>query len=475
MDGHPRDSRSARSEAPSSPPADRRAFLAAASAGLAAFLAACDNGKPATRSRTLPAGPPPDDVGAAATKPAVVDEPVKPPPPAPKPLERPLPPTAEPSIRVRLAEVAAPGSVRVGTERGKIRVEAADGSVVSLAGPLVVTQGTDGNWTVGPRKLVAGPLELAPAAGAHLDLDGQAFPGSLRLVPVTTEGMAFDAIVEVPLESYLPGVLAKELFNSWKPETHRAQAVAARSFAICEMHANARRHFDVVAGEASQAWIGKTAHATSVDAVRATHGTVLAWDGRVVPAYYSSCCGGRPASAKDAIRDMAFNAIPPLEATAAGRDDCCEASPNFRWTMALPRSATDARLAGYAAAEWPPIAGLGPLARVEVVDRNAAGRPRIYALVDRAGLRREIPAERLRWAFNFADAKAGPPKGRVKSGDLGVSFSATELSLEGRGFGHGAGMCQYGAEGMARKGANWRRILARYYPGADLAVAYGPK
>jgi SpoIID/LytB domain protein len=53
--------------------------------------------------------------------------------------------------------------------------------------------------------------------------------------------------------------------------------------------------------------------------------------------------------------------------------------------------------------------------------------------------------------------------------------ASRELSLEGRGFGHGAGMCQYGAEGMARKGANWRRILARYYPGADLAVAYGPK
>lgn len=471
MDGHLRDTRVDRAFTP--PAADRRAFLAAASTGLAAFLVACDNGKPASRSRALPAGAPPDGVGTAAAKPAVADEPVKPTPPAPKPLERPLPPTVEPSIRVRLAEVAAPGSVRVGTERGKVRVEAADGSVVSLAGPFAVTQGTDGNWTVGPRKLVAGPLELAPAAGAHLDLDGQAFPGSLRLVPVTTEGMAFDAVVEVPLESYLPGVLAKELFNSWKPETHRAQAVAARSFAICEMHANARRHFDVVAGEASQAWIGKTVHATSVDAVRATRGTVLAWDGRVVPAYYSSCCGGRPASAKDAIRDMAFNAIPPLEATAAGRADCCEASPNFRWTMSLPRSATDARLAGYAAAEWPPIAGLGPLARVEVVDRNAAGRPRTYALVDRAGLRREIPAERLRWAFNFADAKAGPPKGRVKSGDLGVSFSATELSLEGRGFGHGAGMCQYGAEGMARKGATWRQILGRYYPGAEPTVAYG--
>jgi stage II sporulation protein D len=374
---------------------------------------------------------------------------------------------------VRLAEVAAPGSVRVGTDRGTIRVEGADGSVVSLAGPLAVALATDGRWTVGSRKLVPGPLELAPAAGAHLDLNGQAFPGSLRLVPVSVEGIAFDAVVEVPLETYLPGVLAKELFNSWKVETHRAQAVAARSFAICEMHVNARRHYDVVAGEASQAWIGKTAHSTSVDAVRATFGTVLAWEGRVVPAYYSSCCGGRPASAKDAIRDMAFNAIPPLEATAAGRDDCCEASPNFRWTMSLPRAASDARLAGYAAGEWPAAAGLGPLAGVEVVDRNAAGRPRTYALVDRAGLRREIPSERLRWALNFTDAKVGAPKSRVKSGDLEVSFAATELSLAGRGFGHGAGMCQYGAEGMAKRGANWRRILARYYLGAELAVAYG--
>ena len=455
-------------------PGDRRAFLAAASAGVVAWLAACDNGRSAARTRSLPAGVPPDRLGdAAPPSPAVPDDANPAPPPAPKPLERPLPPAAEPSIRVRLAEVAAPGSVRVGTERGTIRVEAADGSVVSLAGPLAVTQAADGSWTVGSRKLAAGPIELAPAAKAHLDLDGQAFPGALRLVPIGPAGPGFDAVVEVPLESYLPGVLAKELFNSWKPETHRAQAVAARSFAICEMHANAARHYDVVAGEASQAWIGKTTHSTSLDAVQATRGTVLSWEGRVVPAYYSSCCGGRAASAKDAIRDMAFNAIPPLEATAAGRADCCEASPNFRWTMKLPRSASDARLAGYGAGEWPPVAGLGPLARVEVIDRNAAGRPRTYALVDRAGLRREIPAERLRWAFNFNDVKVGAPKSRVKSGDLEISFAPTELTLSGRGFGHGAGMCQYGAEGMARKGANWRRILARYYPGAELTVAYG--
>jgi stage II sporulation protein D len=457
---------------PSPDPAGRRTFLAAASAGIAAWLVACDNARTTVRSRPLPAGsvpdPPVDSTAPTSGEPVAAE-----PPPPPKPLERPELPTSEPSIRVRLAEIASPGSVRVGTDRGAIRVEAADGTAISLPGPLAVTFATDGNWTVGPRKLAPGPLTLSPASGAHLDLDGQAFPGSLRLVPVTDAGMAFDAVVEVPLETYLPGVLAKELFNSWKVETHRAQAVAARSFAICEMHANARRHFDVVAGEASQAWIGKTTHSTSLDAVRATRGTVLAWEGRVVPAYYSSCCGGRPASAKDAIRDMAFNAIPPLEATAAGRDDCCEASPNFRWTMTLPRSASDARLAGYAAAEWPSMVGLGPLARIEVVDRNAASRPRTYALVDRAGIRREIPSERLRWAFNFNDAKVGSPKSRVKSGDLEVSFSATELSLAGRGFGHGAGMCQYGAEGMAKKGANWRRILARYYPGADLAVAYG--
>jgi stage II sporulation protein D len=448
-------------------PADRRAFLAAASAGIAAFLAACDQARPTARSRPLPTGAGPDARGDVRPPAAPA------PPPAPKPLERPLPPTSEPSIRVRLAEIAAPGPVRIGTERGTIRIEAADGSTVSLAAPLAVRQAAGGRWTVGSRTFAAGPLALTPAVGYHLDLDGQAFPGSLRLVATSADGPAIDAVVEVPLETYLPGVLAKELFNSWKAETHRAQAVAARSFAICEMHVNARRHYDVVAGEASQAWIGKTAHATSVEAVRATRGVVLAWDGRVVPAYYSSCCGGRPASAKDAIRDMAFNAIPPLEATAAGRDDCCEASPNFRWTMALPRSASDVRLAGYAAAEWPAAAGLGPLAGVEVVDRNAAGRPRTYALVDRAGLRREIPSERLRWAFNFADAKVGVPKSRVRSGDLEVGFSPTELRLAGRGFGHGAGMCQYGAEGMAKKGADWRRILARYYPGAELVVAYG--
>jgi stage II sporulation protein D len=468
----------------------RRLFIAGATALSAlAILTGCD--PPSSRDgRRLPRAtdelePPPGEALTSGTEP-------KPPPP-PRMIQRPLPPTSEPIVRVRIATVRAPVRViRIDGDGGSVLIDQGDGLPAKTVALPASVESTIGGWVViaavGTRNAAtfsfASPsIEVRPTAGAgrgvRLAKDIAAcgsLPWGVRLVARTDEAIgAVDVVTHVPMEQYLPGVLAKELYNTWSLQTHLAQAVAARSYAVCEIAQSLDSHFDVVAGEASQAWIGVTNHKASLDAVRQTRGMVMIWDRRVVPAYYSSTCGGRPANASDAIANNEFNAIAPLQVTSAMARDCCRAAPQWRWSMRMPLPETARRLSGWAKTDRPVMARIEGIRNIEVFTVNAVGRPLAFRITDAKNQVFEVPAERLRWAFN-ADVPGVPaPTGRVKSADFTAKVSGTSITLEGRGFGHGVGMCQYGAEALSKKGQTWRDILARYYPGSEVFATYAAK
>src|SRR5690606_12526244 len=132
----------------------------------------------------------------------------------------------------------------------------------------------------------------------------------------------------LPMETYLPGVLHAELYPNWPLETYKAQAIAARSYTYFEMSLNRGRTYDLEGSIASQAYAGASTSAVAHQAVAATRGVVLSWQGRVVPAFYSSTCGG--------VNQYACLALP--HGTTAGpvnapRDVCrwCQGSRYYRW------------------------------------------------------------------------------------------------------------------------------------------------
>jgi stage II sporulation protein D len=265
-------------------------------------------------------------------------------------------------------------------------------------------------------------------------------------------------------------VLARELYKGWSDDAYRAQAVAARSYALCE-HAwwDGRRHYDVVAGQASQAWIGTTADTTSRRAVLDTAGQYLVFDGRVVPAYYSSCCGGAPASATDAIREGSWMDIAPL--TVDGREDarprgCCERAPTARWKVTLGTVELARRLDAWATREGrKDLGSISGVKSIITAEENAAGRPVSFRITDPRGRKVVWDAENLRYAVN---ASASGSKDSLRSGFVAPRVEGGKVVFEGRGHGHGAGMCQYGAEAMGKSGRGYRQILTRYYPGAKV-------
>ncbi|MGA1393668.1 MAG: SpoIID/LytB domain-containing protein, partial [Phycisphaerales bacterium] len=295
--------------------------------------------------------------------------------------------------------------------------------------------------------------------------------GSLSVVPQERSEDRVDLVATLPIERYLPGVLAKELYRSWSPATFRAQAIAARSFAVCEAaHWARRRHYDVTNGADTQAWEGLVTSGLPASAARETLGVVLAWDARVVPAYYSSCCGGLPADAADAIAPSPANSIPPL----AGRNDggaCCEWSSTYRWERRVPvRSLADGLIAWGRRESVAELAALDGLRRLEVSAVNRHGRPVRFRFEDGQGRSAELRSERARRAI----ASATPPSaGAFYSAAVDPRMDGATVTFVGRGHGHGAGMCQHGAEAMARSGATSESIVRRYFPGAILASGWG--
>ncbi len=496
---------------------NRRTFLlatAVAAAGAVAVVVGCDQpqGMRPPRGNGADAGSKPDAAGAAggASKTASTEpiaepagakgaqvEAVEETPAAPvakplPPMERPLPPTSEPAIRIRTGGLPkADPKLQVSGPGASIWIIEADaGRAGIVAVSPVEFLWTAAGWKVteaaGSKRAKSigvtsrATLEITALRGEpqRLRVYGSEWPGTLRLVPQLSDvETPVDIVHEVAMETYLPGVISRELFNKWTANTHNAQAIAARSWALCEAERwRGRRHYDVVAGEQGQAWVGATTHQRSLDAVAATRGQVLLFEQRIVPAYYSSCCGGQRASARDAISSSILHDIAPLQVSKQDSKDCCSASPTYRWrsnfaVAAFARTLPEwARVEGYAS-----LFKVDGIRRVDLGTRNPAGRPVSFKITDAKGKVHEVTAERLRYALNADPANPSelrPSKERVKSANFEPLVLAGDLVITGRGHGHGVGMCQYGAEAMAKKGSKPNAILARYYPGATVVKSY---
>lgn len=429
--------------------------------------------------------------GSSSSPSANLPPPIIPPtrevPPSAPPIERrPRIPATEPVIRVRVVEARpAQGVILVSAPveakpwlRVKPVTSASRGVV--LRAPVRVALGSR-TWSIvdadGVSAAVYGqePVEIVPADeenARELRINDRVYPGFFRVIARTdVDPAAFDVVSHVPLEAYLPGVLARELFNNWKLQTHAAQAIAARSFACCE-HAFwlSRRHFDVNATQASQAYVGRVTHKTSLDATAITRGQVLTFDNFMVPGYYSSCCGGTAARAVDAIGPGPTNDIAPLHGRA--EPDVCTNSPLYRWRVERPSSTLSQHLRAWAIEQnHKPLLSLSALTAIDIIARNDFARPTRLALTDVSNNRIEISAEDFRRAANYP-VGSSPARNQTLWSSHFEAVVGAKTTFAGQGYGHGAGMCQYGAEALALQGERHLQILAWYYPQSTVTQAW---
>lgn len=471
---------------------------------LSAFLCvpACESDPPRQTARVepqaIPKTPdvtPPREAEVDSPEPVLVsnDElPAKPVVIPPKPL--PAIPAAEPLVAVRIAALAISSTIEIGAAGDALSVRSVDAANDSAKwttkGPLKISLSTTG-WRVvsganpsSARAFPAGELmvESSSARSEPVMWNRVRWPGDLRIVAVTGQRASaaqapesIDLVMDIPMEEYLPGVIAKELYPSWDLEAYKAQAVAARSYALVEQDRwEGRRHYDMVAGQQSQAWVGATTNRNALDGVRQTRGEVLTHDGLVVPAYYSSACGGRPACALGTVTENPFHDIDPVSAGRLGPRNwtCCTKSSVASWKTSIPLQAVRDRLQAWGAANGrPDLARIGVPKEISVSSKNQAGRAVVLSIRPDKGDVVEIDSEDFRWAMNAPRDKSTT----LKSGDCTVKITKSNggtAVFTGRGFGHGVGMCQHGAQAMAHSGSTYREILKDYYPGSKIVKAW---
>lgn len=359
-----------------------------------------------------------------------------------------------------------------------VALEAVDGRLVAHLPRTADETHRPGTSRPAPLSLpFQAPVELSAQSGPAppvLMLDHRPYRGRLQLVPRTTGG-SFDVVELVPIESYVAGVVAREVYADWPMETLRVQAICARSYALHERQRahTAGRHYDVETTTADQAYAGWTASSRARQAAESTRGIVLTFRGRILRTYYSSTCGGRSASAADTWPTgpgYEFNLDAPIQAHA--RAHACRDSPRYRWLVRRGRDELTQRLLASLRDSSP--SGGAQLVSIHAVRTNAAGRPSRFEILFSDGRRATLTGEQLRLACNADVPGLSPLAGdqRLFSSDVHVLVQGDAVTIEGRGFGHGVGMCQYCARGFAQAGRSWRAMLELFYPGARVERAY---
>lgn len=275
------------------------------------------------------------------------------------------------------------------------------------------------------------------------------FAGELR---VEARGGELRFVESLPLERYVRGVLAAELPEDFPLEAQKAQAVLIRSYALAHRGRHAGEGFDFCDLTHCQVYGGTDAASGIRDeAVRATRSLVMSYGGKPIEGLFHSTCGGHTSANQRVFGGRARSYL-------RGVDDGsnCAHSPHRDWSSRIPLDEISAILA-----EDPRLGPAIPLHGLAVDEGEPGGRAFSVRLL---GPRlAEMPT------MDFL-SRIGKALGwsRLKSNWFEVQVEGGVAQFRGRGLGHGVGMCQWGARGMALAGSRFDQILRHYFPGARL-------
>lgn len=333
--------------------------------------------------------------------------------------------------------------------------------------PIKITV-SNGRIKLNTKSLGYKEVVLKPLRPFVFITDGMMFRGNLHL-SVNEDSQTFDAINYVPMEAYLDGVIGAEMPYYWEKEALKAQAVAARTY--CWYIKNTfgiKRKWDVKRTQASQVYKGVGVESLQTrKAVRQTTGQILLSRNElgadvIFPAYYSSTCGGHTENSANVFGDS--------YETLKGADcPYCKyvAKPSsFFWkTVKFSKKHVDDRIMK----RYPKLKKLSGIKKITAAKKSDYGqfsRTTLYKLTGDNGKSDFLRGEDLRLSIDPTGRKIKSTACKV------IRVGNTWKFLSGRGFGHGVGMCQCGAEGMARKGKKASEILRHYYPGSKIKNIY---
>lgn len=277
-------------------------------------------------------------------------------------------------------------------------------------------------------------------------LDGRPYRGYIVLWD-NGKGM-FDVVNHVMLEDYLRSVVAAEMPKAWPVEALKAQAVAARTYALFRRQEMNENYFDVETTVMDQVYGGVANEDPHTDeAVHGTAGMILMYQNQIARTFFHANCGDRTEDGSEVFRKVN---TPYLKSVMCAYG---KKSPYYTWQHSVRIHDVEAALSR---------AGLhrGKIESIVAQTFTKTGRVKTIAL--RTG--RNVTM------VNAVDFRLALGPANLRSTRFTIAKQGTLMLFKGIGFGHGVGLCQWGAKGMADEKRSFREILTKYYPGATVAA-----
>ncbi|WP_309742954.1 SpoIID/LytB domain-containing protein [Chamaesiphon sp. OTE_20_metabat_361] len=276
-------------------------------------------------------------------------------------------------------------------------------------------------------------LWVKPQQGGYIWISDRWYRGTVRVIATKNRLLAIN---HVDLEQYLSSVLGAEMSPTFPAEALKAQAVAARTYALYRSQSTSNKAFDLDSTQASQVYPGLSGESEPTQAaVNATLGQIMTYQGKPILAAFHSSSGGHTEN----VEDIWSARLPYLR----GVPDYDLGSPGYEWTQTFT------------------TAQLSQSLKVQQLRSIAPDRTTPYGSVVSLNISgnttKILPGSQLRTAL------------KLRSLRFTISPTPTGFLFTGRGYGHGLGMSQWGAYYLAEQGQKYSSILAHYYQGVELS------
>ncbi len=274
-------------------------------------------------------------------------------------------------------------------------------------------------------------LWITPQSGGYVWIGDRWYRGAVQVIP---DGKQLVAIDRVDLEQYLYSVLGAEMSKDFPAEALKAQAVAARTYALYRSRAASKKIFDVDSTQDSQVYRGLSSEASTTQAaVDATSGQIMTYQGKPILAVFHSASGGHTENVEDIWSDR----VPYLR----GVPDYDLGTPGYEWSKIFSTSQ------------------LSQMLKVDRIQTIAADRltqfGSVVSLKVVGDKEKTLTGSQIRTTL------------KLRSLRFTISPTPDGYVFNGRGYGHALGMSQWGAYSMAQQGMTYATILAHYYSGVE--------
>jgi stage II sporulation protein D len=247
-------------------------------------------------------------------------------------------------------------------------------------------------------------------------------------------------INELPIEDYVRGVVLSEVADGWEMEALKTQAVIARTYAVKHIQKGTNRLYNLTSSTLNQLYRGDNSDSRVSSAVMQTRGEILTYNGEPIEAFYHSTCGGKT----ELPEEVFGKAYPYLKSVSSD----CSLSSYWVWQRRFSIRKIEKKL------------GLSGLKNIRISSYTKTGRTKALTFITEKGTK-VILSKDLRRLMGWKT---------LPSTWFTLRRKGNTFILNGRGYGHGVGLCQWGAQQMAKDGKNYKEILSFYYPGTVITL-----